>query len=405
MSSPNRVIMKYPARFFIFFLLFLFSCFSAELTYSQTLSTKKGAFLYPYSESRVKDNKIISLATPKKVGKGKKLEAVDFLRLDEVFHYDAYLVSYKGNPYIISSEYVEDNSSIINKNNELDSIKAIMEANLKEKKQKMEDSRRAYPGRKNQRLSELESRLDSVSILADDIEKRARAYADSMVKRDALEYEKELKNVPQRIKNLTNIITIKTNKLHYPNSAGGCDYEFAYINNSKKTIKYLIWYGSVYNAVDDRVPCTIMDTYTFSGKDTGPYEPGFIYCGGTWDCIIYNWSAKTMSLSSITIYFMDGSSFSTSLKKGDWDKIQEYYKLLARRTEKEKQQWNKYYETVRLDNRHYSIINERDRLTRQIPEIKAEHADAELGHLIKDYSEYLVKYDSFTTTRVIPAEY
>ena len=135
-------------------------------------------------------------------------------------------------------------------------------------------------------------------------------FAEQQAKQ-AEEYNNWYSGLSASAKRAAKLLTITYASLKSPNSAGGCDYELTYINNSNKTIKYLTWNGATYNAVNDRVACTIRSTSTFSGKDTGPVNPG-ARGGGVWDCIIYNWSARELRLTGISIIYMDGSSATIS---------------------------------------------------------------------------------------------
>ena len=86
-------------------------------------------------------------------------------------------------------------------------------------------------------------------------------------------------------------------------------HDFVYKNKSKKTIKYLSWTCSFYNAVHDKVACDIRGYTSFTGKDTGPVEPGE-EGGGIWECVIYDWAADYMKVESVSIIYMDGSTTS-----------------------------------------------------------------------------------------------
>ena len=108
-----------------------------------------------------------------------------------------------------------------------------------------------------------------------------------------------------------NIIDIDESELSSANSAGGHDYRFSYINRSQKTIKYLYWNGTFYNAVNDKVYCDIRDYCNFTGKDTGPVVSGE-YGGGLWGCVIYNWAASYVKLNKISIIYTDGTSITIS---------------------------------------------------------------------------------------------
>lgn len=57
------------------------------------------------------------------------------------------------------------------------------------------------------------------------------------------------------------------------NSAGGVSPTIRYCNNSGKVIKYISWYMTPYNAVNDPVFCTVRGKSEVVGKTTGPIEP------------------------------------------------------------------------------------------------------------------------------------
>lgn len=120
-----------------------------------------------------------------------------------------------------------------------------------------------------------------------------------------------LKKQTASVRRAASIIRIDETRLDYPNSAGGCDYHLYFTNLSSKTIKYLRWSGQVYNRVNDPAYCEIRGTASCSGYYTGPIAPnneGW----GCWDCIVYNYTADTVKLNSITIDYTDGSHFSLS---------------------------------------------------------------------------------------------
>lgn len=126
--------------------------------------------------------------------------------------------------------------------------------------------------------------------------------------------EKAVKDSIQRVERiqiLKKSVKITTTKLSSPNSAGGCDATIYYKNISNKTIKYFDWTGYCINAVGDRVLCEIRRDEIYRGRDTGPVRPGK-YSGGTWDCIIYNWSAKKIILTGVEIEYTDGSYLNIS---------------------------------------------------------------------------------------------
>ena len=83
---------------------------------------------------------------------------------------------------------------------------------------------------------------------------------------------------------------------------------------STKTIKYLDWKGNAYNAVNDIVSCDIRNASLLQGRDTGPVAPDQ-EGGGLWETIIYNWSAKELRLTGITITYTDGTKINLSGKE------------------------------------------------------------------------------------------
>ncbi len=109
-----------------------------------------------------------------------------------------------------------------------------------------------------------------------------------------------------RIELLKHSVHITTARLSSPNSAGGVDAIVYYKNLSDKTIKYFYWEGYAKNAVGDIVESEIGGREIFRGKDTGPIKPRKIG-GGCWDCIIYNWTAKKLVITEVTIEYMDGT--------------------------------------------------------------------------------------------------
>ena len=126
--------------------------------------------------------------------------------------------------------------------------------------------------------------------------------------------EKAVKDSIQRVERiqiLKKSLKITTAKLSSPNSAGGCDATIYYKNISNKTIKYFDWTGYCINAVGDRVLCEIRRDEIYRGRDTGPVRPGKS-SGGTWNCIIYNWSAKKIILTGVEIEYTDGSYLNIS---------------------------------------------------------------------------------------------
>lgn len=144
-------------------------------------------------------------------------------------------------------------------------------------------------------------------FVADSIATRKLEIADSLAK--AREREKFVADSIAKVEHINavkNSIQLKTYSLDYANSVGGRDMFIRFYNISKKTIKYIRFECRYYNAVDDVVYCEIRNNSTFTGKVTGPIKY-WEYYSATWDCPIYNWSAKKMDIIGITIDYMDGT--------------------------------------------------------------------------------------------------
>lgn len=150
--------------------------------------------------------------------------------------------------------------------------------------------------------------VDSFNLLQEKRDSIIQAKADS-AKASADSIRKA-----KRIDFLRHSIHITTARLSSPNSAAGVDAIIYYKNLSNKTIKYFIWEGYAKNAVGDIVENEIGGNVSFSGKDTGPIRPGKTG-GGCWDCIIYNWTAKKLVMTSVTIEYMDGTELKISKKE------------------------------------------------------------------------------------------
>lgn len=114
-----------------------------------------------------------------------------------------------------------------------------------------------------------------------------------------------------RIDLLKHSVRITTARLSSPNSAGGVDAIVYYKNLSNKTIKYFYWDGYFKNAVGDIVESEIGGRETFRGKDTGPVKHGRTG-GGCWSCIIYNWTARKLVITGVTVEYMDGTELKIS---------------------------------------------------------------------------------------------
>lgn len=106
-------------------------------------------------------------------------------------------------------------------------------------------------------------------------------------------------------KSVIQLISVRTDS---PNSAGGVNLHIKWKNTSDKTIKYAYFTCDLYNAVDDRVPDTITNGYSFTGKVTGPINPGVIYGDSVlWENAWWNNSGRYAKITKIKIEYMDGT--------------------------------------------------------------------------------------------------
>jgi hypothetical protein len=90
------------------------------------------------------------------------------------------------------------------------------------------------------------------------------------------------------------------------NSADGVEPYFSFINTSEKTIKYVDFYFSLYNAVGDRCYLRYDKSYTGHVRGVGPVEPGSTG-SWEWDRATHYTSADAseMKITKIVITFMD----------------------------------------------------------------------------------------------------
>lgn len=246
----------------------------------------------------------------KKIPKQSSFVVLGFLRTKEDIDYDLYGVLFKNLFYYIRPEDVVDNSLLEETNLK---IREEYDRLLNEESRLKRDYDNLIQAKEreiSQALADIEKKEDRKEFTIDSLSNAKIDKETKSIMKDYNEWYEYLTPTGQKI---AKILTIQQSTLCSPNSAGGCDYTLEFTNMSNKTIKYLYWYGSVYNAVNDKVACSIRDTYFFSGKDTGPYPPNDI-CEANWDNVIYNYSANEMRLSKITIVYMDGTSVNLSAK-------------------------------------------------------------------------------------------
>lgn len=222
-------------------------------------------------------------------------------------HYDTYVVEIKDVLYYLPSQYVDDNNVLEAHNATVTAKYEGMFTEMDDLAEERDSLRLHYLNiclEQQQYYEELTQTLphqiDSVKIKIEiDFENNKQA-----------EFDRWYTSLPASTKNIyDNVLSISTARLHSQNSAGGCDCSVYYTNKSKKTIKYVYWTGTFYNAVNDPVYCDIRGTSTFTGQDTGPYAPNEVG-GGVWDCVIYDWAADYVKLSNIRIIYTNGTSIS-----------------------------------------------------------------------------------------------
>ena len=255
---------------------------------------------------------------PKRVNKPQQLRVLRYTNTAKQQSFDAYIVEYKDDLWVVKSSDVEDNILLEQQNTKIVQHGQMLEcsrSDIIKRREALNESRtllnsqidtlaKYYAQICTDSLTyyrELGERLPEIrDSLVEAAEREEQARVDKL-------YNKWYSSLPATAKAAAKAITIEDSTLDYPNSVGGCDYYLKYTNNSSKTIKYLYWTGITYNAVDDPVSCEIRRTSTFSGKNTGPIASGESG-GGYWDCIVYNYSADYMRLTQIRIIYMDGSS-------------------------------------------------------------------------------------------------
>ena len=218
--------------------------------------------------------------------------------------YDTYVVEYKEKRYLLPCEYVEDCSLISGVNSALKERYETLVEEMEQVSGELKSLVRTHTNICNEKIAYYKGLQDSLPAVIDSVRNNAKEEYQAKVRSN---FEKWYNALPKSTKNAYAKLSITDAGLSSPNSASGCDYTFVYTNKSKKTIKYLYGEGDFYNAVNDPVYCEIRGYGSFRGQDTGPVESGESG-GGVWDCVIYNWSADYVKLTSVTIIYMDGTS-------------------------------------------------------------------------------------------------
>lgn len=94
-----------------------------------------------------------------------------------------------------------------------------------------------------------------------------------------------------------------------PDSAGGVELYFNYINNSDKVIKYVNFSVTFYNTVGDVVKGKYDQSTVNRCYDTGPFKKGEGRTGTWWHWgDFYNWDITSVKLVDLSIEYTDGTT-------------------------------------------------------------------------------------------------
>lgn len=121
--------------------------------------------------------------------------------------------------------------------------------------------------------------------------------------------QEEQKKQQDEINNARSIIRVKKITTSKPNSAGGVDLYITWTNKSNKTIKYVTFKVTPYNAVGDAQYCSIRNYSQVSVQVTGPINSGQTYGDDkVWENAWYNNTITNAKLNEIDIIYMDNST-------------------------------------------------------------------------------------------------
>lgn len=232
-----------------------------------------------------------------------------------------YLVRYQD----LSDEYKK---IIDNANFKLDSIFVAKQNRIADLEDEIENEKHNHDISVDEYIQiQLKEKEDSILYIkrkCDSLLVKAKA---SIVR--AVEYQKDslMRIYTSKEKDIFNHIAFTKVSLH-TDSAGGNDITINYINTSNKTIKYIWFNCDYYNRVDDKVLCEIRGAKLSRLKETGPVLPGSEGEGGEWEHVIYNHSAEYVIIKNIQINYMDGSTWSVSLSKKEFEQLLSKSKIL-----------------------------------------------------------------------------
>ena len=139
--------------------------------------------------------------------------------------------------------------------------------------------------------------------------------------RDAYKELLAAKEREKAIEEARNIMRVTKVDVSAPDSAGGVELYFNFINNSDKTIKYVYFAVTFYNSVGDEVSGKYNYGTINRCQDTGPFETGEGRTGTWWHWgDYYNWEIKSVKLVELSIEYMDGTT--VTLTKDQVDGVQ-----------------------------------------------------------------------------------
>ena len=105
------------------------------------------------------------------------------------------------------------------------------------------------------------------------------------------------------------LIQVTDVSISSPDSAGGVELYFNFVNNSEKTIKYLYFGVTFYNRVNDVVCCKYKNDEVNQCYLTGPYEKGEGLKGKGWHWgDYYSWDIDRVELVNLAIEYTDGTT-------------------------------------------------------------------------------------------------
>ena len=155
--------------------------------------------------------------------------------------------------------------------------------------------------------------IDSASAAFDSIPTADRAKVENRAELtkaketyDALVHAQEVQKEIEEAKKLIRVTKVAVSA---PDSAGGVELYFNYINNSDKVIKYVNFSVTFYNAVGDVVKGKYNQSTVNRCYDTGPFKKGEGRTGTWWHWgDFYNWDITSVKLVDLSIEYTDGTA-------------------------------------------------------------------------------------------------